>query len=156
MITNSLKKFPLSFSTSAINPNDGTTGWKNQSIIYWTTMSLSSTNAMMLDSNLSSGFIYPKRDHIKRFGTPVRCVVNRTDTTQRDKFISLPYNFPYSGYYDRGNGVTNQDSYGFWWSRSASTWAGQAYDFSLNTDDNVRPRDYNYVGNGFAVRCVAE
>jgi len=83
-------------------------------------------------------------------------MINRTDTTQRDKFISSPYNFPYSGYYDNGNGVDLQGSYGYWWSRSSFTTAGRAYDFYLGTNGDVYPQTSYYVGNGFAVRCVGE
>ena len=81
---------------------------------------------------------------------------NRADTTQRDKFISSPYNFPYSGYYNYGGGVYNQGSVGYWWSRSAFTTAGQAYRFILNTNGLVYPQVDGDVGYGFAVRCVAE
>jgi len=83
-------------------------------------------------------------------------MINRTDTTQRDKFISSPYNFPYSGYYNHESGVRNQDSSGYWWSRSSFTTAGQAYFFGLYTDGYVRPQVGNDVGYGFAVRCVGE
>ena len=82
--------------------------------------------------------------------------INRTDTTQRNKFISSPYNFPYSGYYDYGSGVYSQGSNGIWWSRSSFTTAGQAYTFSLDTDGTVRPQYNDPVGYGFAVRCVGE
>ena len=82
--------------------------------------------------------------------------VNRTDTTQRNKFISSPYNFPYSGNYDYGGGVYLQGSYGIWWSRSAYTTAGQACLFHLDTNGYVLPQDYNLVGYGFAVRCVGK
>ncbi|MBQ6127990.1 hypothetical protein IJI69_04915, partial [Candidatus Saccharibacteria bacterium] len=82
--------------------------------------------------------------------------VNRTDTTQRNKFIKSPYNFPYSGYYYYGGGVYSQGSGGYWWSRSAYTTAGQAYAFYLNTNGYVRPQYNDNVGYGFAVRCVAE
>ena len=81
---------------------------------------------------------------------------NRTDATQRNKFINAPYSFPYSGTYNYGGGLTNQGSYGYWWSRSASTTAGQAYGFSLNSSGLVRPQHINYVGYGFSVRCVSE
>ena len=64
--------------------------------------------------------------------------------------------FPYSGNYNYGGGVNNQGSNGNWWSRSAYTTAGQAYNFNLNTNGNVNPQNNNNVGNGFAVRCVAE
>ncbi len=82
--------------------------------------------------------------------------INRTDTTQRNKFISSPYNFPYSGYYNYEGGVDLQGSNGNWWSRSSSTTAGQAYNFRLSTNGLVVPQNNHFVGNGFAVRCVAE
>jgi len=91
-----------------------------------------------------------------RYGFSVRCVVNRTDTTQRDKFISTPYNFPYSGYYNYGGGVRRQGSDGGWWSRSSYTTAGQAYRFRLDTNGLVYPQYGVSVGGGFAVRCVGE
>ncbi len=83
-------------------------------------------------------------------------MINRTNAAQRDKFISSPYNFPYSGYYDYGSGVNNQGSDGYWWSRSSFTAAGQAYNFRPYTDGRVNPQNNNDVGYGFAVRCVVE
>ena len=80
---------------------------------------------------------------------------NRTDATQRNKFINAPYSFPYSGYYNYGNGLSNQGSYGYWWSRSAYTTAGLAYYFLLYSNGYVGPRTNINVGNGLAVRCVA-
>ena len=87
---------------------------------------------------------------------PSAANVNRTDTTQRDKFINSPYSFPYSGFYGYGGGVLNQGSNGYWWSRSSYTTAGQAYVFYLNTDGLVYPQGSLNVGYGFAVRCVGE
>jgi len=83
-------------------------------------------------------------------------MINRTDTTQRNQSISLPYNFPYSGRYNFGSGVDYQGSRGNWWSRSSHTTAGQAYTFSLNTYGDVYPQTSNFVGDGVAVRCVGE
>ena len=81
---------------------------------------------------------------------------NRTDTTQRNKFISSPYNFPYSGGYNYVDGVYVQGSAGVWWSRSSFTTAGQAYNFDLTTDGYVAPQNVSNVGYGFAIRCVGE
>ena len=81
---------------------------------------------------------------------------NRTDATQRNKFINAPYSFPYSGYYYYGGGLDVRGSSGNWWSRSAYTTAGQAYYFPLTSDGLVYPQYSNYVGYGFSVRCVSE
>ena len=81
---------------------------------------------------------------------------NRTDATQRNKFINAPYSFPYSGYYASGGGLSGQGSNGYWWSRSAYTTAGQAYPFYLNSSGNVSPQAYGNVGSGLTVRCVSE
>ena len=80
---------------------------------------------------------------------------NRTDATQRDKFINAPYSFPYSGYYNYGGGLLGQGSNGYWWSRSAYTTAGLAYSFSLYSGGYVYPQGNSYVGRGFTVRCVS-
>jgi len=90
-------------------------------------------------------------------GFSVQCKINRTDTTQKDKFISSPYNFPYSGnYLHYGGGVNLQGSAGYWWSRSSFATAGQAYGFHLNTSGYVYPQLNYSVGYGLAVRCVGE
>ena len=81
---------------------------------------------------------------------------NRTDATQRNKFINAPYSFPYSGYYRYGGGLYGQDSEGIWWSRSAYTTAGQAYYFLMYSTGSVRPQGSDTVGYGLAVRCVSE
>ena len=81
---------------------------------------------------------------------------NRTDATQRNKFINAPYSFPYSGYYNPGGGLNGQGSGGHWWSRSASTSAGQAYNFYLGSNGYVYPQNSTDVGHGFTVRCVSE
>ena len=81
---------------------------------------------------------------------------NRTDAAQRDKFINAPYSFPYSGYYTYGGGLSSQGSYGDWWSRSASTSAGQAYVFALRSSGLVYPQHNGNVGSGLTVRCVSE
>ena len=82
---------------------------------------------------------------------------NRTDAPQRNKFITAPYSFPYSGYYHYGgNGLVDQGTRGRWWSRSSYTVAGQAYYFNLSTSGSVAPQYGLYVGYGFAVRCVVK
>ena len=81
---------------------------------------------------------------------------NRTDATQRNKFINAPYSFPYSGAYGYGGGLYYQGSNGNWWSRSAWTSAGRAYAFYLDSNGYVSPQSNNNVGVGLAVRCVSE
>ena len=83
---------------------------------------------------------------------------NRTDATQRNKFINSPYNFPYSGnYHYSGSSNMNQGSAGRWWTRSAhDTVTGYAFIQFLHTDDRFFPRNANYVAFGFSMRCVNE
>jgi len=100
--------------------------------------------------------LYRKETTRKEVASPSTISVNRTDTTQRDKFISSPYNFPYSGYYNYVGGVLYQGSRGYWWSRSSFTTAGSAYRFYLGTNDYVYPQYDGNVGDGFVVRCVVK
>ena len=139
--------------TGNTNPSTGETFY-NEYGNYWTYYSNASDRSYTVHYGTTYLNIY--NGDLKKFGFPVRCVANRTDTTQRDKFISSPYNFPYSGYYDYGGGYYYQGSRGYWWSRSSYTTAGRAYGFLLNTNGSVHPQSHTYVGIGFAVRCVGE
>ena len=150
-----LHYYPLSFSWTGVVNLSGVTNNKDSQGYYWTSHTEEGDRPMMVFVR-DYGIDTQNTNLSKESGLTVRCVVNRTDTTQRDKFISSPYNFPYSGYYDYGNGVDYQGSGGGWWSRSSFTTAGRAYAFGLNTNGGVYPQGSNVVGYGYAVRCVAE
>lgn len=81
---------------------------------------------------------------------------NRTDATQLDKYLNSPYYFGYSGLYNYNGGVNKQGSSGYWWSRSAGTTAGGAYNFGLSSTDSFVRFQYSgdSVAYGFSVRCV--
>ena len=81
---------------------------------------------------------------------------NRTDTTQRDKFMASPLDFPYSGYALYVGGAGAQGIYGRWWSRSATAITGYVYDFTITSDGIFEPQNYVYAGYGFSVRCLAD
>jgi len=152
--SNNVRQYPISaILTGSINYSTGET-YYNEYGNYWTYYSNASDRAYTV--HYGTTYLNIHNTDLKKFGFPVRCVVNRTDTTQRDKFISAPYNFSYSGYYNYESGVGNQGSRGYWWSRSSYTTAGQAYTFNLNTNGYVNPQYNNNVGHGFAVRCVGE
>ena len=82
--------------------------------------------------------------------------VKVTDTVSRDKYRANPYLFPYSGYYSFGGGLLSQGQYGYWWSRSAHTSAGYAYDFRLSIFGDVEPQYGINVRVGNSVRCVLQ
>ena len=81
---------------------------------------------------------------------------NRTDATSRDKYLVSPYNFLYSGYRRFSGGIGGAGVNGWWWTRSASTFAGAAYGLRLYSDGLVSPQSDNSAGDGFAVRCLAK
>ena len=81
---------------------------------------------------------------------------NRTDATQRDKFMASPLDFPYSGYYYYGGNTYGQSTYGIWWTRSAGTIAGDAYRLNIGDDERFYPWSNDRVGHGYTVRCLAD
>ena len=81
---------------------------------------------------------------------------NRTDTMERDRYLGSPYSFPYSGYYNYiGSRVGDQGQGGWWWSRAASTSAGNTFGFTIDADSHVWPQHKLITYHGASIRCIA-
>ena len=79
---------------------------------------------------------------------------DRSDATQRDKFMAAPLNFNYTGYVSGGSVVNHPSDYAHYWSCTANS-ETYAYGLRFDSNGNFNPQHGNRKWFGFAVRCVA-
>ena len=121
--------------------------------------------------------VIPQSSHYRGYGFAIRCVTRegqRKTLPTKDNYVNLitttygitnssagstklrssPLDFAYTGYYSTSGSLSNETTYGYFWSRTVNG-SSDAYLLYFRSS-NVNPQSTSFRGNGFPLRCTAK